>query len=78
MVLIPHSTGETDLIPQPQPLKMSYRSEIPTPEAEIDKELHSHTEDVKHTLPIGDGYIQDPSKGKVETVRNVRYSEIDR
>lgn len=50
---------------------MSYRSELPTPEAEIDKELHSHTEDVKHTLPIGDGYIEDPSKGKVQTVRNV-------
>jgi len=57
---------------------MSYKSDLPTPEAEIDKELHYHTEDVKHTLPIGDGYIQDPSKGKVETVRNVRCSEIDR
>ena len=50
---------------------MSYKSDLPTPEAEIDKELHYHTEDVKHTLPTGDGYIQDPSKGKVETVRNV-------
>jgi hypothetical protein len=78
MVLILRSTGDTDFIPHPRTLKMSYRSEIPTPEAEIDKELHSHTEDVKHTLPIGDGYIQDPSKGKVETVRNVRPSETDR
>jgi len=50
---------------------MSYNSDLPTPEAEIDKELHFHNEDAKHTLPTGDGYIQDPSKGKVETVRNV-------
>ena len=57
---------------------MSYNSDLPTPEAEIDKELHFHNEDVKHTLPTGDGYIQDPSKGKVETVRNVRCPEIDR
>jgi len=56
---------------------MSYNSDLPTPEAEIDKELHFHNEDVKHTLPTGDGYIQDPSKGKVETVRNVRHLEPD-
>ena len=52
---------------------MSYRNELPTPEAEIDKGLHSHTEDVKGipTLPVGDGYIDDPAKGRVQTVRNV-------
>jgi len=52
---------------------MSYRNELPTPEAEIDKGLHSHTEDVKGvpSLPVGDGYIDDPAKGRVQTVRNV-------
>jgi len=50
---------------------MSYNSDLPTPEAEIDKGLDFHTEDVKHTLPVGDGYVDDPSKGRVQTVRNV-------
>jgi hypothetical protein len=48
---------------------MSYKSELPTPEAEIDKELHSHHEEFK-SLPVGDGYVDD-TKGRVQTVRNV-------
>jgi hypothetical protein len=52
---------------------MSYRKELTTPEAEIDKGLHSHTEDTNDilALPVGDGYIDDPAKGRVQTVRNV-------
>jgi len=50
---------------------MSYNRDLPTPEAEIDKDLDFHNEDVKHTLPVGDGYVDDPSKGHVQTVRNV-------
>jgi hypothetical protein len=54
-------------------MTISYQSDLPTPEAEIDKGLFSHQEDVTVVpgSPTGDEKNINLEGSKVQTVRNV-------